>query len=175
MAASRSHQASGSRVLNPRSRPHLQPLLKHVIPRFLPPQPFKRDYLTGIITGGARLDGVEGDTFAADLHERDGNTEYWRRATGEKVRAEGRGHGRDIVRLRSALSARQAYLSNPGQAEVSSRQMDLLWNVADAAANAGPATAADLWARGLLCEPLLAVQAGRPGVHDPAALRRAAG
>ena len=53
------------------------------------PQPFKHDYLTGIITGQARLDGVEGDTFTADLHERDGNAEYWRRATGEKVRRRG--------------------------------------------------------------------------------------
>eukprot|EP00198_Chlamydomonas_reinhardtii_P006197 XP_001695533.1 predicted protein [Chlamydomonas reinhardtii] len=58
-----------------------------VVANFVKPEstPFKRDYLTGIITGGARLDGVEGDTFAADLHERDGNTEYWRRATGEKI------------------------------------------------------------------------------------------
>ncbi|KAG2428040.1 hypothetical protein HXX76_012024 [Chlamydomonas incerta] len=58
-----------------------------VVANFVKPEsaPFKHDYLTGVITGQARLDGVEGDTFAADLHERDGNTEYWRRATGEKI------------------------------------------------------------------------------------------
>ncbi|KAG2443137.1 hypothetical protein HYH02_009548 [Chlamydomonas schloesseri] len=58
-----------------------------VVANFVKPEsaPFKHDYLTGIITGQARLDGVEGDVFAADLHERDGNVEYWRRATGEKI------------------------------------------------------------------------------------------
>ncbi|KXZ49441.1 hypothetical protein GPECTOR_21g667 [Gonium pectorale] len=47
--------------------------------------PFKANYLSGLLAGHIRLEGVDGDTFNADLHERDGQIEFWRRAAGEKI------------------------------------------------------------------------------------------
>ncbi|GFR49942.1 hypothetical protein Agub_g12049 [Astrephomene gubernaculifera] len=58
-----------------------------VVANFIKPETagFKYNYLTGLLNGQCKVDGVEGECFSADLHERDGNTEYWRRATGEKI------------------------------------------------------------------------------------------
>ncbi|GLC41243.1 hypothetical protein PLESTF_000792700 [Pleodorina starrii] len=58
-----------------------------VMSNFVKPESLsmKTNYLSALLAGACRLEGVEGECFSADLHERDGNHEYWRRAQGEKV------------------------------------------------------------------------------------------
>ncbi|KAG2487415.1 hypothetical protein HYH03_013983 [Edaphochlamys debaryana] len=58
-----------------------------VVANFVKPEsaPFKAHYLAGLVTGQCRVEGVEGEAFTADVHEKDGNNEFWRRATGERI------------------------------------------------------------------------------------------
>lgn len=59
-----------------------------VVANFVKPEtaPYKTDYLTCLLTGKARLDGVDsGGTFTYDMYERDGTAEYWRKAIGERI------------------------------------------------------------------------------------------
>ncbi|GLI61014.1 hypothetical protein VaNZ11_003277 [Volvox africanus] len=58
-----------------------------VMSNFVKPESvsMKTNYLWALLGGACKLEGVEGDCFNADLHERDGNHEYWRRSQGEKI------------------------------------------------------------------------------------------